>query len=278
MSLFKYLKNLKSFSVVIVPDDASHDARSKKFTPLKIFLFAIIYSIFIAVFGYYFLILTGIGNNFLPGKYIQTAEDEQNIKELNEKMIYLAKELQTLKSTNQRLKYALALGDSTLAGTLNVSPDSLKKFYKKPKEGNILGLILESIKYLFHQDDETIFFILPVNGYISRGFDPDRGHFGIDIVAKIGTPVFASAGGFVVFSGYTNDYGHVLILSHSDGYLSFYKHCSVLLKREREFVKQGEMIAQTGNSGLATTGPHLHFEIWHNGKAIDPETLLVKSK
>ena len=278
MSLFKYLKNLKSFSVVIVPDDASHDARSKKFTPLKIFLFAIIYSIFIAVFSYYFLILTGIGNNFLPGKYIQTAEDEQNIKELNEKMIYLAKELQTLKSTNQRLKYALVLGDSTLADTLNVSPDSLKKFYKKPKEGNILGLILESIKYLFHQDDETIFFILPVNGYISRGFDPDRGHFGIDIVAKIGTPVFASAGGFVVFSGYTNDYGHVLILSHSDGYLSFYKHCSVLLKREREFVKQGEMIAQTGNSGLATTGPHLHFEIWHNGKAIDPETLLVKSK
>ena len=117
-----------------------------------------------------------------------------------------------------------------------------------------------------------------MNGYISRGFDPDRGHFGIDIVAKVGTPVFASAGGFVVFSGYTNDYGHVLILSHSDGYLSFYKHCSVLLKRDREFVIQGELIAQTGNSGLATTGPHLHFEIWHNGKAVDPETILIKDK
>jgi len=52
----------------------------------------------------------------------------------------------------------------------------------------------------------------------------------------------------------------------------------MLLKRDREFVKQGELIAQTGNSGLATTGPHLHFEIWHNGKAVDPETILIKDK
>jgi murein DD-endopeptidase MepM/ murein hydrolase activator NlpD len=278
MSLFKYLRNLKGFSVVIVPDDASHDAKSQKFTPLRILFFAIIYSIVIAVFGYYFLILTGIGNRFLPGKYVQTEEEVQEMKELNEKMIFLAKELQILRSTNQRLKYALVLGDSTLADTLNVSPDSLKKFYKNPKEGNLLGVIFEYIKYLFHQDDNSIFFILPVNGYISQGFDPGKGHFGIDIVAKIGTPVFAAAGGFVVFSGYTDDYGHVLILSHSDGYLSFYKHCSVLLKRDREFVKQGELIAQTGNSGLATTGPHLHFEIWHNGKAVNPETLLIKNK
>jgi len=278
MSLFKYLKNLKSFSVVIVPDDASHDARSKKFTPFRILFFAIIYSVFIAVFGYYFLILTGIGNKILPGKYLQTAEEVENIKELNEKMIFLAKELQILKSTNQRLKYALALGDSTLADTLNVSQDSLKKFYKNPKEGNLLGVIFEYVKYLFQQDENKIFFILPVNGYISRGFDPDRGHFGIDIVTKVGTPVFASAGGFVVFAGYTDNYGHVVILSHSDGYLSFYKHCSVLLKRDREFVKQGELIAQTGNSGLATTGPHLHFEIWHDGKAVDPETLLINNK
>jgi murein DD-endopeptidase MepM/ murein hydrolase activator NlpD len=95
---------------------------------------------------------------------------------------------------------------------------------------------------------------------------------------KNGTPVFASAGGFVVFSGYTNNFGHIIILSHSDGYLSIYKHCSVILKKEREFVKQGDLIAQSGNSGLATTGPHLHFEIWHNGMPIDPETILIKNK
>jgi murein DD-endopeptidase MepM/ murein hydrolase activator NlpD len=208
---------------------------------------------------------------------VRSAGEVETIKELNEKIIFLAKELQLLKSANQRLKYALVLGDSTLVDSLNVPVDSLEKFYKNPLEGNLLGAVFDYAQYLFNQDDNSIFFILPVNGYISRGFDAERGHFGIDIVAKDGTPVFACAGGFVVFSDYTNDYGHILILSHSDGYLSIYKHCSVLLKKEREFVKQGELIAQIGNSGLATTGPHLHFEIWHNGKAIDPENLLIKN-
>ena len=194
------------------------------------------------------------------------------MEQLNEKIIFLAKELQSLKSANQKLKYAMALGDSTLIDSFKVNPDTLQKLYKTPKEGNILGLFVNFLQYLFNQQDNTIFFILPVNGYISRGFDSDRGHYGIDIVVKDGTPVYASAGGFVVFSGFTNNFGHIIILSHSDGYLSIYKHCSVILKKEREFVKQGELIAQSGNSGLATTGPHLHFEIWHNGKPVNPET------
>jgi murein DD-endopeptidase MepM/ murein hydrolase activator NlpD len=277
MSLFKYLKNLKSFSVIIVPDDTTHESKSKKLTPLKVLLVAVIYTVVMLFAGYYLLVITGIGNTFLPDKYVRTPQEIENIKELNEKMIFLSKELQLLKSSNQRLKYALSLGDSVLADSFKISPDSIKKFYKKPSEGSVLGVIIEYFGKLFQQDDKSIFFILPVNGYISRAFDPERGHFGIDIVAKDGTPVFASAGGFVVFSGYTDNYGHVMIISHSDGYLSFYKHCSVLLKKERDIVKQGELIAQSGNSGLATTGPHLHFEIWHNGKAIDPEKILIKN-
>ena len=277
MPIFKYLKNLKSFSVIIVPDDTAHEARFKKFTPLRILIIAIVYSIFIAIVGYYFFIITGVGNRILPGNYVRSVGEVEDIKELNQKMIFLAKELQLLKSANQRLKYALVLGDSALVDSLKVPVDSLKKFYKNPSEGNLLGVIFDYVEYLFNQEEAAIFFIIPVNGYISRGFDSERCHYGIDIVARDGTPVFASAGGFVVFSGYTNDYGHTIILSHSDGYLSIYKHCSVILKKEREFVKQGELIAQSGNSGLATTGPHLHFEIWHNGKAIDPENLLIKN-
>lgn len=279
MPIFKYLKNLKSFSIVIVPDDTSHESRSKKFTLTKILIFAVIYSIFIAVSGYYFLNITGIGNRVLPGNYIQSKESIEKMGELNEKVIFLAKELQLLKSANQKLKYAMALGDSTLIDSFKVNPDTLRKYYKSPKEGNIFGVFVILIQNLLSQmQDNKIFFIIPANGYISRGFDPDRGHYGIDIVVKDGTPVYASAGGFVVFSGFTNNFGHIIILSHSDGYLSIYKHCSVILKKEREFVKQGDLIARSGNSGLATTGPHLHFEIWHNGKPVDPETLLIINK
>lgn len=278
MPIVKYFKNLKSFSVIIIPNDTSHEARSKKFNVTRIFLFAFIYSLLIAVFGYYFFIFTGIGNNVLPGNYVQSAESIGKMEQLNSKIIFLAKELQHLRSNNQKLKYALALGDSALIDSFKINPDSLQKLYKTPKEGNILGVLLNYLKEVFSHQDNSIFFILPVNGYISRSFDPGRGHFGIDLVVKDGTPVFASAGGFVVFSGYTNNFGHIIILSHSDGYLSIYKHCSVILKKEREFVKQGDLIAQSGNSGLATTGPHLHFEIWHNGMPIDPETILIKNK
>jgi len=279
MQILKYLKKLKkSFSIIIVPDDTSHETRSKKFTLTKLLIFATIYSILMAVFGYYFFNITGIGKSVLPGNYAQSEETIKELEELNEKVIFLAKELQFLKSDNQKLKYAMALGDSTLIDSFKVNPDTLRKLYKTPKKGNVLGTFINLLQSLFNHQENTIFFILPVNGYISRGFDPERGHYGIDIVVKDGTPVYASAGGFVVFSGYTNNYGHIIILSHSDGYLSIYKHCSVILKKEREFVKQGELIAQSGNSGLATTGPHLHFEIWHNGKPVDSETLLIINK
>ncbi len=278
MPIFKYFKNLKSFSIIIVPDDTSHESKSKKFTITKISIFAVIYSILIAVIGFYAFSMTGIGNKVLPDNYTQTAEQTEKMEQLNTKVLFLAKELQLLKSANQRLKFAIALGDSTLIDSLNVNADTLQKYYKAPKEGNIFATLVNLVKKIFKPQDNPIFFIIPVNGYISRTFDPERGHFGIDVVVKDGTPIYASAGGFVVFSGFTNNFGHIIILSHSEGYLSIYKHCSVILKKEREFVKQGELIAQSGNSGLATTGPHLHFEIWHNGKPIDPETILINNK
>lgn len=277
MSIFKNLKYLKSFSILIIPDDTSHESRSKKFTLSRLLVFALIYSILIAVFGYYFFILSGIGNKVLPGNYVHSTESIKEMEELNSKVIFLAKELQMLKSNNHKLKYALALGDSSLIDSFKINPDTLKKFYKPPKEGNIFGSLINYFGKIFSFDDNPIFFIFPVNGYVSRSFDPEKGHFGVDMVVKDGTPVYASAGGFVVFSGYTNNYGHIIILSHSDDYLSIYKHCSVILKKEREFVKQGDLIALSGNSGLATTGPHLHFEIWHNGKPIDPEKILIKN-
>lgn len=278
MQIFKYLKNLKSFSVIIVPDDTSQGTKSRKFTLSKIILFTLLYSVIIATLGFYFFDITGIGTKIFPGNNRVNTISVEDMEKLNERIAFLAREMQVLKSANQRLKYALALGDSSLIDSLGVNADTLKQYYKVPKEGNVFGNLLSFFNKLFIQQEKSIFFILPVNGYISRAFDPDKGHYGIDIVVKDGTPVYAAAGGYVVFSGYTNNYGHIIILNHSDGYLSAYKHCSLIIKKEREFVKQGELIALSGNSGLATTGPHLHFEIWHNGKPIDPESILIINK
>ena len=196
---------------------------------------------------------------------------------LNEKIIFLANEIQKLRSTNQRLKFALILGDTVLADSLGVEMDSVEQYYDYPAEGNILSVILKIFGPENSNSNLQTFFILPVNGYISREYEPEKGHMGLDFAVKENTPVYAAASGYIVFSGYTVDEGYVIILNHSDGYMTIYKHCALLLKNERDSVEQGELIAQSGNSGLATTGPHLHFEIWHNGKAIDPENLLIKN-
>jgi murein DD-endopeptidase MepM/ murein hydrolase activator NlpD len=98
---------------------------------------------------------------------------------------------------------------------------------------------------------------------------------GLDYVVKAGTPVYATAGGFVIFSGYTIDDGYTIIISHNEEFISIYKHCSSLIKKQRERVEQGELIAISGNSGKLTTGPHLHFEIWENGKPVDPEKIIL---
>ena len=68
----------------------------------------------------------------------------------------------------------------------------------------------------------------------------------------------------------------MLIIQHNKGFTTVYKHCSSLLKKERDVVSQGDLIALSGNSGKNTTGPHLHFEIWQNGKPVDPQKILLK--
>jgi murein DD-endopeptidase MepM/ murein hydrolase activator NlpD len=277
MLIFKYLKNLKNFSIIILPDDTSHETKSHKFNSYKILIFLIAFSIFMSIVSYYFFNLTGIGHKVLPGNFHIRTEEQQKVETLNEKIIFLATEIQKLKSTNQRLKYALVLGDTVLADSLGVDLDSVEQYYEYPAEGNILSVILKFFKSEHSKTISQTFFILPVNGYISREYEPEKGHMGLDIVVKENTPVYAAASGYVVFSGYTVDEGYVIILNHSDGYMTIYKHCALLLKNERDAVEQGELIAQSGNSGLHTSGPHLHFEIWKDGSVIDPESVLINN-
>jgi murein DD-endopeptidase MepM/ murein hydrolase activator NlpD len=273
--LLNYFKNIKSFSILVIPDDTSHSTQSRQFTMTKFVTMLILYSLIIFIGGFYLITLTGVNRLLLPGKYGINIEDSEKISELNNKMIFLAKELQGLKATNRRLMYSLILSDSTYTDSLPPSnTDSAFDQETFPAGGNILQAVMRLFKS-DHPEKESIFFIKPAEGFISRKYDTERGHLGIDIVTKEGSPVYASAGGFVVFADYTVDYGYTVIISHSDSYLTFYKHCSALLKKEREEVQQGEMIALSGNSGTLSSGPHLHFEIWKDGKTLDPLNLIV---
>lgn len=115
----------------------------------------------------------------------------------------------------------------------------------------------------------------PVSGLVSRGFDARTGHFAVDIVVEEGSVVRSVGDGYVIVADWTHDGGQIIAVQHADGYISIYKHNSSLLKRVGDAVRSRDAIALSGNSGEITTGPHLHFELWHNGLAQDPGYYLI---
>lgn len=120
-----------------------------------------------------------------------------------------------------------------------------------------------------------LIFYRPTRGMISSGFDVNKKHFGIDIAANPNESVLATLDGTVILSAYTAETGYVIQVQHAQNIVSVYKHCGSLLKKEGDIVKAGEAIALVGNTGEKTTGPHLHFELWNKGRALDPSKYIV---
>lgn len=121
----------------------------------------------------------------------------------------------------------------------------------------------------------SVLFVPPVQGIITAVFDPKQRHYGVDVVTKAEEAVKCCLAGTVMLASWTTDAGHVLQVQHSNGLTSVYKHNRVLLKKVGDRVRAGEAIAIVGDTGENTSGPHLHFELWHNGVAVDPSAYLV---
>ncbi len=117
--------------------------------------------------------------------------------------------------------------------------------------------------------------LAPVDGFLTRGFDARTGHYAVDLAVEEGTVVRSVGPGYVIFADWTHDGGYTILVQHADGYVSVYKHNQRLLKRPGDRVGEREGIAISGNSGEVTTGPHLHFELWHDGLAQDPRSFLI---
>lgn len=119
------------------------------------------------------------------------------------------------------------------------------------------------------------FLVSPMNGSVVSKFSPENNHYGIDIVGGKNDIVRSIADGVVIFSDWTLDGGKTIIVQHSSDVVSVYKHNSVLLKKQGESVFADSPLAMIGNTGEESTGFHLHFEIWINQQAVDPEQYIV---
>ena len=132
-------------------------------------------------------------------------------------------------------------------------------------------------KYTIASRRNILQFIWPLQGKISSDYGwrthpihlKRQFHCGIDIAVPKGSPVYASEEGVVIFSGWSKGYGRLVILQHRDNKKTYYAHNLRLLVKKGARIKQGKIIALSGNSGVST-GPHLHFEVRNNNQTIDP--------
>ena len=122
---------------------------------------------------------------------------------------------------------------------------------------------------------------LPAEGRISSGFGMrehplfhvKKLHTGVDISLSRGTPLHATADGVISFADRSAGSGNIVVIEHGHGYSTVYAHNTQNLVRSGQTVKRGEIVAYSGSTGFST-GPHVHYEVWVDGKSVNPAPFL----
>ena len=124
------------------------------------------------------------------------------------------------------------------------------------------------------QNHDYYHFFPPVEGIVTQSFDEKKRHYGTDIVAKANAKVAAVLDGVVIFTDWTVKTGYVIQVQHTNDLISVYKHNSILLKKQGDYVRAGEVLGVVGNTGEESSGPHLHFDLWRAGNPLNPENFI----
>ena len=202
--------------------------------------------------------------NALRVDSLQQLVDRQNLYIMNIQDIFLGKiKTDTVHSIDS---LTTVREDSLMERTQREA--EFRKQYEETEKYNLTSIASRP-------EVDGLIFYRPTRGMISSPFNAEKRHFGTDIAANPGESVLATLDGTVILSTYTAETGYLIEVQHNQDFVSVYKHCGSLLKREGDTVKGGEAIALVGNSGQLTTGQHLHFELGHKGRAVNPELYIV---
>lgn len=282
-------KKERSFEVLIIPAGEGNKARTFRASRLRLILLGAAAVVVIVGLTLALLVFTPLAlyvpipNPELEARYGKMIRDTQ------ERLTALAQEVILLRDYNQQMRHALGEGtrDSSTARNapvVSASADTGSKLSSVPPGGAVPeydemsgGPVGQFVSVVTGGNGGRFLFPLlnPTDGYVSQGFDPSRNHFGMDFAGKRGTPVYAAAEGRVVFAGWTYQDGNMLVLQHSGGFVTVYKHAQALLRSDQMNVKRGEPVALLGSSGKTSLGPHLHFEVWKDGVPQDPNQYLL---
>jgi len=254
---------------------------SFRLSQLSVFIYIGLFALILVTLTSVIIILTPI-RNYLPG-YLdvevrkEILQNSLRADSLEEKIAIQSRYLENLS--------AVLSGNITIDSVQQIS-DSMSythPTYDIPRSERELDYIRrfeEEEKYNLtalnpNPPQTELFFYRPLNGIISAAFDTEKGHFGIDLTSALKENVIATLDGTVIYTGFDPKYGNVISLQHKNDFISIYKHNDMLLKEIGDRVVAGEAIAIVGNTGELSTGPHLHFELWHKGVPVNPEEYIA---
>lgn len=270
------------YRLVLMHDETFEEARSVRLTPLNVFIgFGILILLVISIV-FSLLAFTPL-RRLLPTN--ESVSSNQELRALYEQVDSLRQQVENqtlyLNTVRARIFEEFEYEEDVEAqqanqqvtereGSIPDKSDAVQEVIASAESEAALRK-LRSSEFASDQDIEQMTFLAPIRGMVSDSFMPERKHFGTDIVAPKDSPIKAVLAGTVILATWSSDTGHMIGIQHSDNVVSFYKHNSAVLKKEGDFVKAGEAIAVIGNTGEMSSGPHLHFELWHKGQPVNPE-------
>lgn len=262
------------YRFVVLNEDTFEERFSFKLNRLNAFVFGGIFSIFL-------IVLTTFIIAFTPLKeYIQGYSSTELKKEATN-LVYRIDSLKQVLSVNNLYIENIQQVLKGEISRVNFNKDSVLHQLRVEKIDFAPSAIDSAFRLEVEQEDRfsvfkeatkntALVFISPIKGKITENYNAKENHLAIDVAVEKNTPVKAVADGIVVFTGFTADTGYVIMMQHSQGFISVYKHNSSIYKVQGELVKAGEVIANAGSTGELSTGPHLHFELWDNGYPVNP--------
>jgi murein DD-endopeptidase MepM/ murein hydrolase activator NlpD len=274
----------------VVLSGAEEPSKTFKASRLQLVLLVLFGLVFIGTASVVVMIETPFGKLILPEYFSTQAEQLERVRTLESKVEDVQHQLSYLASYNLKLRNAL--GDTgVFSDTSNFlqqsQPEAVQQPENQPETEQQASSSNETGNETISQppivpsqiqssDGSSLFpLLMPTQGFVTRNVDYSIQHYGLDISASEGESVVAPAAGEVLFADWTLAGGNTLIIAHANGYITVYKHCERILVTVGTKVTRGEAIALVGSTGITSTGPHLHFELWQNGKNLNPENYLL---
>lgn len=266
---------LNRYRLVVINETTFEDKFFIRVSQFSIIVMVLMFVTLIAI-GSFFLVANTSLKEFIPGYTSLTIRKEaiRNSFLLDSLTVEFEKQDLFIGSIKNALTGEINWEENSLLDDLSQSPELLNSYSAMSEADSLLRLeVTQEDKYnIIPNDLSNVKYLLypPAVGPISQNYDSDKRHFAVDIALKENAPIMAVAHGTVIFSEWTAQTGHVIIVKHNYGLLSVYKHNSSLEKDQGDLVKAGEVIAKAGDTGELSTGWHLHFELWINGFSADP--------